>query len=119
MDQELDKNEGETAKRRYFYITLLREPISRYLSEWRHVQRGATWKNSRHWCLGRQATTEELPACYQGTVRIILFLFVLNFSLTLLLKTIPSVHILKQKKSSHVLQRRTVVHFINVVPDFF
>lgn len=75
MDQELDKNEGETAKRRYFYITLLREPISRYLSEWRHVQRGATWKNSRHWCLGRQATAEELPACYQGIVQIDFFLF--------------------------------------------
>lgn len=66
VDQELDKNEGETAKRRYFYISLLREPIARYLSEFRHVQRGATWKNSRHWCLGRQATGEELPPCYSG-----------------------------------------------------
>lgn len=66
VDQELDKNEGETAKRRYFYITLLRSPIPRYLSEFRHVQRGATWKNSRHFCLGRQATAEELPACYAG-----------------------------------------------------
>lgn len=66
VDQELDKNEGETAKRRYFYITLLREPIARYLSEFRHVQRGATWKNARHWCLGRHATTDELPPCYNG-----------------------------------------------------
>lgn len=66
VDQELDKNEGETAKRRYFYITLLRQPIVRYLSEFRHVQRGATWKSSRHWCLGRQATAAELPACYSG-----------------------------------------------------
>lgn len=73
VDQELDRNEGETAKRRYFYITLLREPISRYLSEWRHVQRGATWKSSRHWCLGRQATTEELPSCYKGNVQEELF----------------------------------------------
>lgn len=32
----------------------------------RHVQRGATWKNSRHFCLGRQATSEELPPCYTG-----------------------------------------------------
>lgn len=66
VDQELDRNEGETAKRRYFYITLLREPKSRFLSEWRHVQRGATWKNARHWCLGKEATVEELPACYKG-----------------------------------------------------
>lgn len=40
VDQELDKNEGESAKRRYFYITLLRSPIPRYLSEFRHVKRG-------------------------------------------------------------------------------
>lgn len=66
VDQELDKNEGETAKRRYFYITLLREPVVRYLSEFRHVQRGATWKTARHWCLGRQATSTELPPCYSG-----------------------------------------------------
>lgn len=66
VDQELDKNEGEIAKRRYFYITLLRQPVDRYLSEFRHVQRGATWKTARHWCLGRQATTAELPLCYPG-----------------------------------------------------
>ncbi|XP_059621082.1 heparan-sulfate 6-O-sulfotransferase 2 [Phlebotomus argentipes] len=66
VDQELDKNEGETTKRRYFYVSLLREPIARYLSEFRHVQRGATWKTSRHWCLGRQASAAELPACYSG-----------------------------------------------------
>ncbi|KAH8311197.1 hypothetical protein KR044_004790 [Drosophila immigrans] len=66
VDVELDKNEGETAKRRYFYISLLREPISRYMSEYRHVRRGATWKGSRHWCLGRQATATELPPCYKG-----------------------------------------------------
>uniref|UniRef100_A0A1B0DHJ7 Heparan-sulfate 6-O-sulfotransferase n=1 Tax=Phlebotomus papatasi TaxID=29031 RepID=A0A1B0DHJ7_PHLPP len=66
VDQELDKNEGETTKRRYFYVSLLREPIARYLSEFRHVQRGATWKTSRHWCLGRQATPAELPPCYSG-----------------------------------------------------
>lgn len=81
VDSELDKNEGETAKRRYFYITLLREPIARYLSEFRHVQRGATWKNSRHWCLGRTATPEELPPCYNGEFSAILalqYIFIIN-----------------------------------------
>ncbi|XP_013106742.1 heparan-sulfate 6-O-sulfotransferase 2 [Stomoxys calcitrans] len=66
VDQELDKNEGESAKRRYFYISLIREPIARYMSEYRHVKRGATWKGSRHWCLGKQATQRELPPCYKG-----------------------------------------------------
>lgn len=56
--------EGHVAKRRYFYITLLREPVSRYLSEFRHVQRGATWKGARHFCNGRNATRQEIAPCY-------------------------------------------------------
>ncbi|XP_067404120.1 heparan-sulfate 6-O-sulfotransferase 2 [Emydura macquarii macquarii] len=52
--------------RNYYYITILRDPVSRYLSEWRHVQRGATWKASLHVCDGRSPTTEELPSCYTG-----------------------------------------------------
>ncbi|KAK3567868.1 hypothetical protein QTP86_027335, partial [Hemibagrus guttatus] len=54
-------------KRKFYYITLLRDPVSRYLSEWRHVQRGATWKTSLHMCDGRTPTPEELPPCYEGT----------------------------------------------------
>ncbi|MGH0151392.1 UNVERIFIED_CONTAM: hypothetical protein FKN15_020192 [Acipenser sinensis] len=53
--------------RKFYYITLLRDPVSRYLSEWRHVQRGATWKTSLHMCDGRTPTPEELPSCYEGT----------------------------------------------------
>lgn len=52
---------------KFYYITLLRDPVSRYLSEWRHVQRGATWKTSLHMCDGRTPTLEELPTCYEGT----------------------------------------------------
>ncbi|XP_024593825.1 heparan-sulfate 6-O-sulfotransferase 1 isoform X1 [Neophocaena asiaeorientalis asiaeorientalis] len=54
-------------RRKFYYITLLRDPVSRYLSEWRHVQRGATWKTSLHMCDGRTPTPEELPPCYEGT----------------------------------------------------
>ncbi|CAL9707025.1 unnamed protein product [Knipowitschia caucasica] len=50
----------------YHYITILRDPVSRYLSEWRHVQRGATWKASLHVCDGRSPTLSELPSCYSG-----------------------------------------------------
>lgn len=60
VDDKLDEMEGHVAKRRYFYITLLREPVARYLSEFRHVQRGATWKGSRHYCKGRSATAKEV-----------------------------------------------------------
>ncbi len=56
-----------TPHRKFYYITLLRDPVSRYLSEWRHVQRGATWKTSLHMCDGRTPTPEELPSCYEGS----------------------------------------------------
>ncbi|TKC53359.1 hypothetical protein EI555_005674 [Monodon monoceros] len=45
---------------------MLRDPVSRYLSEWKHVQRGATWKTSLHVCDGRSPTPDELPTCYPG-----------------------------------------------------
>ncbi|KAG7261740.1 hypothetical protein CRUP_023727, partial [Coryphaenoides rupestris] len=60
-----DTRAPDSAK--FYYITLLRDPVSRYLSEWRHVQRGATWKTSLHMCDGRTPTPEELPACYEGS----------------------------------------------------
>ncbi|XP_066515667.1 heparan-sulfate 6-O-sulfotransferase 3-B [Hoplias malabaricus] len=61
------KQQRESArKRNFYYITMLRDPVSRYLSEWKHVQRGATWKTSLHMCDGRAATRAELPACYSG-----------------------------------------------------
>lgn len=52
--------------RSFYYITMLRDPVSRYLSEWKHVQRGATWKTALHMCDGRPPTQDELPACYSG-----------------------------------------------------
>lgn len=61
VDSELNKIEGEGVRRRYFYITIIRDPIARYLSEFRHVQRGATWRGARHWCGGTQA---NIPQCY-------------------------------------------------------
>ncbi|KAJ8393852.1 hypothetical protein AAFF_G00055810 [Aldrovandia affinis] len=50
----------------FYYITMLRDPVSRYLSEWKHVQRGATWKTALHMCDGRSPTQDELPTCYSG-----------------------------------------------------
>ncbi len=48
---------------RYFYVTFLREPVARFLSEFRHVQRGATWKGAAHVCARRP---HRLPRCYKG-----------------------------------------------------
>ena len=50
---------------RYHWFTFLRHPLTRFLSEWRHVQRGATWKSARLHCNGRDATLEEVPFCYE------------------------------------------------------
>ncbi|XP_054479959.1 heparan-sulfate 6-O-sulfotransferase 3-B-like [Anoplopoma fimbria] len=61
-----DKKSVQRSKRNFYYITMLRDPVSRYLSEWKHVQRGATWKTALHMCDGRPPTEDELPACYSG-----------------------------------------------------
>ncbi|KAF6724336.1 Heparan-sulfate 6-O-sulfotransferase 3 [Oryzias melastigma] len=61
-----DKKNAQKNKRNFYYITMLRDPVSRYLSEWKHVQRGATWKTALHMCDGRPPTQDELPACYSG-----------------------------------------------------
>ena len=51
--------------RNFQYATLLRHPVVRYISEYLHVLRGATWL-SDHMCAGRSVTKEEMPPCYPG-----------------------------------------------------
>ena len=65
VDQYMASSEGEREDRRYFYITFLRDPVRRYLSEWRHVARGATWSSALLTCGGR-TWADLLPPCYQG-----------------------------------------------------
>lgn len=62
----INKREGRKRSRKFLYITILREPVARFVSEFRCYQRGATWKNSLHMCNGRIPTKEELPRCYTG-----------------------------------------------------
>lgn len=45
---------------------MLRDPIQRYLSEWKQVQRGGTWLSTKLKCNGRQATLAEVPFCFKG-----------------------------------------------------
>ena len=47
-------------------MTILRDPVRRYMSEYTHVKRGATWKGTRLQCDGRQASLEEVPFCFSG-----------------------------------------------------
>ncbi|CAD5215861.1 unnamed protein product [Bursaphelenchus xylophilus] len=64
VDRAMDKVEGNHQQRRYFYTTFLRDPVSRFISEYRHVERGATWNKSRHICNNRPPFPSELPWCY-------------------------------------------------------
>ena len=44
---------------------MLKHPVIRYISEYVHVRRGATWLPD-HMCGGRKVTKEEMPLCYPG-----------------------------------------------------
>uniref|UniRef100_F6UBA1 Heparan-sulfate 6-O-sulfotransferase n=1 Tax=Xenopus tropicalis TaxID=8364 RepID=F6UBA1_XENTR len=66
LKDELHAYSVKEITKNFYYITMLRDPVSRYLSEWKHVQRGATWKASLHVCDGRSPTPDELPTCYVG-----------------------------------------------------
>jgi len=63
VDNYLVDLEGQT-DRRYFYITYLRNPVDRYLSEWRHVQRGATWRTAELKC-GNRSWADDITKCYE------------------------------------------------------
>ncbi|KAL4220020.1 heparan sulfate 6-O-sulfotransferase [Mactra antiquata] len=67
VEQAMNKKEKSVRSRIYHYITILRDPVKRYLSEWKHVQRGATWKTARLFCNGRSASRDEIAPCYNGT----------------------------------------------------
>ena len=47
-----------------FYITILRDPVDRFLSEFKHVERGATWMSSKFICNNKQYNP---PICFNGT----------------------------------------------------
>ncbi|KAF2352031.1 Sulfotransferase [Trinorchestia longiramus] len=82
VDDTMNVLEASNIRRKYYYITFLRDPVHRFLSEFRHVKRGATWKNARLACGGRSATRtklanellsahnfqEEIGSCYDGAV---------------------------------------------------
>jgi len=62
----MNNNYGEN-DRRYFFGTILRDPVIRFLSEFRHRQRGANWEGSAVLCNGRQLESLN-PTCYEGKI---------------------------------------------------
>ncbi|CCD70385.1 Heparan-sulfate 6-O-sulfotransferase [Caenorhabditis elegans] len=68
VQKVLDKQAGHKKKRNYFYTTFLRNPTDRFISEFRHVQRGATWISSKHVCNGKPASVNDLPTCFDPRI---------------------------------------------------
>jgi len=56
---------GVVGDRRYFYITFLRDPVKRFLSEYKHVSRGATWRKAELKC-GNRSWASEVAHCYSS-----------------------------------------------------
>ena len=51
--------------RNLHYAVFLRHPILRYISEYLHFHRNATWA-ARHYCKGKLVPLEDVPPCYPG-----------------------------------------------------
>ncbi|XP_062500887.1 heparan-sulfate 6-O-sulfotransferase 1-B-like [Corticium candelabrum] len=64
VEKTINRKEGPK-ERQFFYVTILREPVARFLSEFAHVKRGATWA-SQHHCNKKPVTQKQLPDCYPG-----------------------------------------------------
>ncbi|XP_071092857.1 heparan-sulfate 6-O-sulfotransferase 3-B-like [Haliotis cracherodii] len=62
--EAMNKRHGQKIKQRHLYVTMVRDPLPRYISEWKHVSRGATWSAAPLLCNGRSPTKEELPPCF-------------------------------------------------------
>uniref|UniRef100_A0A915D8P7 Heparan-sulfate 6-O-sulfotransferase n=1 Tax=Ditylenchus dipsaci TaxID=166011 RepID=A0A915D8P7_9BILA len=60
VDKVMDKKEEKHNRRRYYYTTFLRDPVERFVSEYSHVERGATWLSARHVCNGHWVGGVEL-----------------------------------------------------------
>ena len=58
VDPALDQIEGQSAKRRYFFMTQLRDPVKRFLSEYYRWTRSpaVSGSNTQHTCRGKQIT---------------------------------------------------------------
>lgn len=64
VEDKLNEIAGQK-DRNLFYITNLRNATMRFISEWKHVQRGATWSGSTFSCGGSEHP-DLTSKCYQG-----------------------------------------------------
>lgn len=61
----MNKREGRNKQREFYYVTIVREPVSRFLSEFSFVgYMGTMWRAATLRCNGRSPTKKELPMCF-------------------------------------------------------
>ena len=56
----LDEKEGKHLRRTFFYITILRDPVARFLSEHHHRRIGASWSGEPAMCDGRKTNDDKV-----------------------------------------------------------
>ncbi|KAA3670574.1 heparan sulfate 6-O-sulfotransferase HS6ST1 [Paragonimus westermani] len=64
VNKSLNTFDGHYISRKFEYFTLLRDPVDRYLSEWLHVRRGATWRTAKLSCRNTSAYSQSYRPCY-------------------------------------------------------
>ncbi|CAI2722711.1 unnamed protein product [Schistosoma spindalis] len=64
IDSKLNKVDHHIIKRKYIYFTLLRDPVDRFISEWQHIRRGATWHSATLRCNKQYPPPEHYKPCY-------------------------------------------------------
>ncbi|KAF6772767.1 hypothetical protein AHF37_08201 [Paragonimus kellicotti] len=67
VNNRLNALDGRYISRKFEYFTLLRDPVDRYLSEWLHVHRGATWHTATLRCRNTSAYSQSYRPCYTIT----------------------------------------------------
>ncbi|XP_046380026.1 heparan-sulfate 6-O-sulfotransferase 3-B-like [Haliotis rufescens] len=65
VDAVMKNDRRGQINQRHLYVTMVRDPLRRFLSEWKQVsERAATWIAERIICNGHAATKAELPPCF-------------------------------------------------------
>lgn len=67
VSRYMNSREGKNVDRSFSYVTIIREPVSRFLSEFSFVHNSSsTWSGASLRCNGRSPSRDELPLCFAG-----------------------------------------------------
>lgn len=67
VSRYMNSREGKNVDRKFLYVTIIRESVSRFLSEFSFVcNTSSSWSGASLRCNGRSPTRDELPPCFVG-----------------------------------------------------